>query len=102
MMEAGLRVWVYSGDVDADVPITGTLAWLNLLREERGLPVVAPWREWWTRGVHRHEDQVAGMVWQLKNLTFVTVKGAGHMVPKDKPKESYTLISSFINGQSLP
>lgn len=40
MMKEGLRVWVYSGDVDADVPITGTLAWLNQFREEQGLPIV--------------------------------------------------------------
>lgn len=44
MMQAGLRVWVFSGDVDADVPITGTLKWLQLLREEQGLPILEPWR----------------------------------------------------------
>ena len=28
LMKEQLRLWVYSGDVDADVPITGTLVWL--------------------------------------------------------------------------
>lgn len=32
LIKEGLRVWVYSGDVDADVPITGTLAWLQMFR----------------------------------------------------------------------
>lgn len=86
MMKEKLRVWVYSGDVDADVPITGTLRWIQKLREELGLPVIEPWREWWTPGLHKHEDQVGGMTWRLKDLTFVSVKGAGHMVPKDKRK----------------
>jgi len=63
MMKEGLRLWVYSGDVDADVPITGTLAWLDLYREEHGLPIIEPWREWWVQGAHKHEDQVGGMVW---------------------------------------
>lgn len=63
MMKEGLRVWVYSGDVDADVPITGTLAWLQMFREEQGLTVTEPWREWWVKGAHVHEDQVGGMVW---------------------------------------
>jgi len=44
MIKEGLRVWVYSGDVDADVPITGTLTWINMFREEQGLPIVEPWR----------------------------------------------------------
>lgn len=34
LIKEGLRVWVYSGDVDADVPITGTIDWLNLFKEE--------------------------------------------------------------------
>jgi carboxypeptidase C (cathepsin A) len=57
-----------------------------MLREEQGLPIVDPWREWWVPGFHKHEDQVGGMVWQLKDLTFASIKGAGHMVPKDKRK----------------
>jgi len=44
MIKENLRVWVYSGDVDANVPIDGTLAWLDRLREDAGLPVIDPWR----------------------------------------------------------
>lgn len=102
LMQAGLRIWVFSGDVDADVPITGTLRWIERFKEDHGIPVYEPWREWWVKGLHTHEDQVAGMVWQLRNFTFATVKGAGHMVPKDKPKEAYTLITSFLSGTPLP
>lgn len=57
-----------------------------MIREEKGLPVVEPWREWWVRGGHRYEDQVGGMVWGLRGLSFVSVRGAGHMVPRDKPR----------------
>lgn len=86
LIKENLRIWVYSGDVDANVPITGTLRWLDMLREEAGLPVLDPWREWWVPGLHKHEDQVGGMTWRLKGLTFASVKGAGHMAPQDKPK----------------
>lgn len=52
--------------------------------------------------MHKHEDQVGGMVWTLKGLTFASVKGAGHMVPKDKRKQAFVLVDSFLNGVSLP
>jgi len=32
LIEAGYRIWVYSGDTDGAVPITGSLYWLNLLK----------------------------------------------------------------------
>lgn len=95
-------MWVFSGDVDADVPITGTVHWLEKLRDEISLPVMEPWREWWIPGVHKHEDQVGGMVWKLKGLTFASVKGAGHMVARDKREAAYTLIDSFLFRESLP
>ena len=61
-----------------------------------------PWREWWVPGLHKHEDQVGGMVWSLRGLKFVSIKGAGHEVPRDKKAEAYVLIDKFISGEHLP
>jgi serine carboxypeptidase-like clade 2 len=97
-----IRVWIYSGDVDADVPIPGTIFTITSLREDHGIPIVEPWREWWVKGFHEHEDQVGGMVWALRNLTFVTIRGAGHMVPRDKPREATALLEGFLTGNRLP
>jgi len=33
LIKEKLRMWVVSGDHDADVPITGTLTWMEMLRE---------------------------------------------------------------------
>jgi hypothetical protein len=33
-MKAGIRVWTYSGDADADIPHTSTMDWINTLRED--------------------------------------------------------------------
>lgn len=33
LMKENLKIWVFSGDVDADVPITGTIRWLEKARE---------------------------------------------------------------------
>jgi carboxypeptidase C (cathepsin A) len=38
------------------------------------------------------------MVWKLKNLTMVTVKNAGHMVPQDQPKSSLAMLTAFLKG----
>ena len=102
LIKAGLRVWIYSGDVDANVPITGTLRWISLMKDVNGIPVVEPWREWWATGLHTHEDQMAGLVWKLRGFTFVSIKGAGHMVPSDKPKEAQIMLNAFINNEDLP
>jgi carboxypeptidase C (cathepsin A) len=53
-------------------------------------------------GLHKHEDQVGGMTWRLRGLTFASIKGAGHMAPKDKRKEGLTLITYFLSGNPLP
>jgi serine carboxypeptidase-like clade 2 len=102
LIKAGLRIWIYSGDVDANVPIVGTLRWIELMKDVNGIPVVEPWREWWAPGLHVHEDQMAGMVWKLRGFTFVSVKGAGHMVPSDKPKQAQIMFDAFINNRDLP
>jgi Serine carboxypeptidase len=38
----GLRIWVFSGDVDGIVPVLGSRRWIEGL----GLPLVTPWRPW--------------------------------------------------------
>jgi len=36
-------------------------------------------------------------------LDFVTVRGAGHMVPQYKPRETYTMLDKFLfNNGDLP
>jgi carboxypeptidase C (cathepsin A) len=42
------------------------------------------------------------MVWKLRGLTFASVLGAGHMMPKDKKREAAVLLDSFINNKDLP
>ncbi|CAN6889231.1 unnamed protein product [Brassica oleracea] len=76
MIAGGIRVWVFSGDVDSVVPVTATrysLARLSLR---------------WTEVYER--------------LTFVTVRGAGHEVPLFKPRAAFELFKYFLTGKPLP
>ena len=43
-----LKVFYYTGDLDAIVPITGTVTWLDRFRIEQGMAVKKSWRPWIT------------------------------------------------------
>lgn len=66
------------------------------------IPVKKVWREWWVEDVNQKYDQVGGMVWELNTLTLATVRGAGMMVGREKPKELYTILDAFLNNKRLP
>uniref|UniRef100_A0A804I997 Carboxypeptidase n=1 Tax=Musa acuminata subsp. malaccensis TaxID=214687 RepID=A0A804I997_MUSAM len=88
----GLRVWLYSGDIDAVVPVTSTKASLNML----DLPIRRAWLPWYI------DHEVGGYVVEYKGITFVTVRGAGHEVPSYQPERSLAMITAFLQGTSLP
>ncbi|TVU21043.1 hypothetical protein EJB05_30654, partial [Eragrostis curvula] len=91
LVKAGLRIWVYSGDVDGRVPVIGSRYWVEAL----GLPIKSQWQPWYLK------DQVAGRFVEYEGLTMATVRGAGHDVPQDKPAEALVIISSFLSGKQL-
>ncbi|KAB1213809.1 Serine carboxypeptidase-like 33 [Morella rubra] len=92
LIKGGLKIWVYSGDADGRVPVIGSRYCVEALR----LPLKAPWRSWY------HHNQVGGRIEEYEGLTFVSVRGAGHLVPLDKPSEALSLIHSFLTGEPLP
>ncbi|XP_071698767.1 serine carboxypeptidase II-2-like isoform X2 [Rutidosis leptorrhynchoides] len=91
LITAGLRIWIFSGDTDAVVPVTSTRYSINALN----LTKIGPWRAWY------EDDQVGGWTQEYEGLTFVTVRGAGHKVPLHKPKQALTLLKSFLAGTSM-
>ncbi|KAL9445491.1 hypothetical protein AB3S75_018481 [Citrus x aurantiifolia] len=92
LIHSGLRIWMFSGDTDAVIPVTSTRYSIDALN----LPTVKPWRAWYDEG------QVGGWTQEYAGLTFVTVRGAGHEVPLHRPKPALTLIKSFLSGRSMP
>ncbi|KAL9446137.1 hypothetical protein AB3S75_013915 [Citrus x aurantiifolia] len=92
LMAEGIRIWVYSGDTDGVLPVTCTRYAIKKL----GTPVRTAWYPWYTQG------EVGGYAVGYQNLTFVTVRGAGHFVPSYQPARALVLFSSFINGTLPP
>lgn len=91
-MPTGLRIWVFSGDVDSVVPVTATKFSLNSLK----LTVHTSYYPWYSG------TQVGGWTEVYNGLTFAIVRGAGHEVPLIQPKRGFILMKSFLRGKELP
>jgi serine carboxypeptidase-like clade 2 len=87
--ETNWRILVYSGDADSAVPFIGTQRWIECLH----LPVVQDWSNW------MYEGQTAGSFIRYRGLSFLTIKGAGHMVPWYSPPQAYGFFERWISGQ---
>ncbi|VVA92715.1 unnamed protein product [Arabis nemorensis] len=89
---SGYRALIYSGDHDMCVPYTGSEAWTKSM----GYKVVDKWRPWISNG------EVGGFTQGYdNNLTFLTIKGAGHTVPEYKPQEALDFYSRFLAGKKM-
>ncbi|KAI3786922.1 hypothetical protein L1987_41004 [Smallanthus sonchifolius] len=91
LISSGLRIWIYSGDTDAVIPVTSTRYSIDALN----LTTTSPWRAWYDDG------QVGGWTQMYEGLTFVAVRGAGHevlVVPHIDIFESEANILYILNG----
>lgn len=95
LIASDLKIWFFAGDTDGAVPFNGALKWikklnLNITKDKQ-------YRPWYVN------QQVAGYVQDYQEgLTYITVRGAGHMVPQWRREEAYTMFNAFIGGQDLP
>lgn len=81
-----VRGLVYNGDIDMACNFLGD-EWFV---EGLGLKVLEGRRMWHEGG------QVAGFLKRFQNIDLVTIRGAGHMVPEDKPGPALKMIASFL------
>ncbi|EYU33073.1 hypothetical protein MIMGU_mgv1a022493mg, partial [Erythranthe guttata] len=91
LIKGGLKIWMYSGDADGRVPVIGT----RYCVEAMGLTIKKPWTSWF------YNNQVAGRVVEYQGLTLVTIRGAGHLVPLNKPNEALALIHAYLSNHPL-
>ena len=92
--EGKLRILIYNGDADYILSHMGNAAWIN---QGLALNKTQEWTAW--RG---SDGQVAGYFETYATggvpFTFLTVKGAGHMVPKDRPRHALDMLGRFLAG----
>ncbi|KAE9458523.1 hypothetical protein C3L33_09574, partial [Rhododendron williamsianum] len=94
LIASGIRLWVYSGDVDGVIPVTSSRYAINTLK----LPVTNAWRAWYSNGT----VEVGGYVVEYEGLVLTTVRGSGHEVPSYQPERALVMISSFLLGTLPP
>lgn len=85
-----LRILIFSGDVDSVVPFLGTEKWIESLH----LKKLSPRKTWLLPN-----KQIGGYIQQYDKLTYLSIRGAGHMVPYFKPYQAYIFFSKFIQQQ---
>jgi len=83
------RILLFSGDFDLAIPFESTQRWIHCL----GRPVVKPWHSWMVG------SQVGGNVIEYDRISYLTVKGSGHMVPYYTPDKGYTFFQKWIDKE---
>ena len=87
-----LTIMQYSGEADPCVPYIGTERWIESLK----MPVARVWRPW------KSGNEIAGYAtrYQRKKsgpfFDFVTIRNAGHMVPRFQPRASLDMMRTFL------
>ncbi|XP_041375528.1 lysosomal protective protein-like [Gigantopelta aegis] len=96
VLKAGIRGLVYNGDIDMACNFLGDEWFVDSL----GLKMIAERKPWFF--IQKDDTkQVAGYVKTFTNLTLVTVRGAGHMVPTDRAVPALKMFSHFLKNIPL-
>jgi len=96
ILDAGLDVLVYSGDKDFICNWRGGEAWTHAVEWTGKQDFDQTEYKDWTVG-----NSSAGQLKTFKNLKFLRVYDAGHMVPMNQPQAALQMLSEFITGGIL-
>ncbi|KAF9561535.1 serine carboxypeptidase [Agrocybe pediades] len=96
LLERGIKTLIYVGTYDAMCNHVANEQWPRLLewtgqKEFAGTPL----REWFVDG------EKVGVTRSAKGLTYLTVDGAGHMVPFDKPVVALEMLRRWLSGKDF-
>jgi len=97
-MNGKLKILVYNGDTDPAITSFATQNWTSHLGftelEDNG-----HWRPWTIDGCQK----MGGYVERYEGgFDFLTIRGAGHMVPTYKPAASFAFLKAWLNDEDYP
>ncbi|KAF6087730.1 cathepsin A [Phyllostomus discolor] len=88
------RILLYNGDVDMACNFMGDEWFVDSLNQKMEVQ-----RRPWLVDYRESGEQIGGFVKEFSNIAFLTIKGAGHMVPTDMPQAAFTMFSRFLNKE---
>ncbi|KAF4718089.1 hypothetical protein FOZ63_026166, partial [Perkinsus olseni] len=94
VLEAGVKVLIYAGDKDYLCNWLVNDAWTKRLQWSGAQQFIHRPLEPYQAGT----EEVVGEMRRARNLAFVRVYNAGHLVPHDQPKNSLVVIEQFLSG----
>jgi len=122
-VKKGLRVLIYEGDSDASGLATNPMedVWVPFFGSGDGvwtpagrlsdsdpagrplhLPLTQPWRPFGLEPAGRKVQGGYVMEWNHGQVQFVSIRGAGHLMPTFRPAASATMMGAFQHGKKLP
>jgi len=99
-----IRVLIYNGDADSDVPYIGNEEWTTGMESLGVVKEKEAWHAWYLPNVTSMPAGYAttySIPGQDHEFVFVTVRLAGHEVPHYTPEPAYQIFAKFINDESL-
>ena len=94
-LDSNIYGLLYNGDTDLSCNFLGD-QWFV---EDLGFKQVKPYREWFYQD--KTGKQVAGWTTNYERISFVTVRGSGHMVPQYRPKPAKIMFEHFLANKDL-
>jgi len=83
-----LTLLVYNGDIDLMCNFFGD-EWFV---DDLGRKVIKDYSKWLTN------NQLSGFAKYFDGIAYFTIRGAGHMVPTDRPAEALHMFEHFLDG----
>jgi len=94
-----IRVLIYNGDADTCVPYIGNEEWTTSMAAQGIVTEMKPWHPWY---ISNTSSSPAGYATGYSDdFQFLTVRLAGHQVPKNMPAAALTIITGFLDGRAF-
>lgn len=99
-LQRGMRVLAYNGDTDPGINSFVTQDKYFTFLDGIGMAQTQAWRPWTLDG----KKQMGGYVVEYHQgaFAFLTIRGAGHMVPEYKGPAALAFLKHFLNGTDYP